>query len=354
MRIFYFLLSLFALAALPVYAQKYKRTLRGEVRIAGHPPQYYYIYYTANGANITGYSITQSAGGDLKATLIGRLSDDGQELYLRETQSMDYDAPGMVLCFFAARLKLSSMPGRRVWNGPFSSRQPDGTPCEGGVMTFVDLDATPPPPPKPAPPPPPKPTPPPPRPTPPPPKPEPKPVPESIAALPFASQSIGAVAPPALRLNISRPLPIPAINRPAPIASPPPPVVAKLPAPERPLPTPTVQKIDTASLRNTYIVKGDSIQIAIWDGVENDGDVISLHYNGREILNNEKLSAEKRILTLPITAGVWNTLTLFLLAEGNIPENTVALTIKDGPDERTLSINGLNGQVAHLFFKKTE
>lgn len=96
------------------------------------------------------------------------------------------------------------------------------------------------------------------------------------------------------------------------------------------------------------------MRIEVWDGVENDGDFISLHYNGQEILKNEKLSAEKRLLILPITAGAWNTLTIFLLAEGNIPENTVALTIKDGTDVRNLSINGLNGQVVNLFFKKTE
>lgn len=352
MRLFCFLLSLLAFALPPAQAQKYKRTLRGEVRIAGHPPQYYYIYYTASGANITGYSITQSATGDLKAALVGRLSDDGEELYLRETQSLDYDEPGMVLCFFAARLKLSRVPGRRVWSGPFSSRQPDGTPCDGGTMTFIDLDPTPPPPPRPVQPPPrpaaPKPTPPP------APKPEPpRPVREIIASLPAASGPTPGITPPGVRIRFDGPLPVPAVKRPVAIALPAPPVATKQPA-EKPLPVPAVPRIDTASLRNTYFVKNDSIRVEIWDGVENDGDAISLHYNGREILRNEKLQAEKRILTLPIVAGAWNTLTIHLLAEGNIPENTVALTIRDGVDVRTLSINGYNGQTAHLFFKKTE
>lgn len=328
-------------------AQKYKRTLRGEVRIAGHPSQYYYIYYKANGASITGYSVTQSANGDLKAELVGRLSDDGQELYLRETQSMDYDAPGSVLCFFAARLKLSTAPGRRVWNGPFSSRQPDGTPCDGGIMTFIDIDPTPPPPPKPvAPKPKPQPAP---RPTPPPPpKPEPKrPAPEKIDLLPFAKAPVTTTLLPDPRIRLIRPLLAPEVARPAPVAIP-------QPAPKPVVLTTPSRKIDTAAARNAYLVKSDSIQVEIWDGVENDGDVISIHYNGQEILNNEKLQADKRILTLPIVAGAWNTLTIFLLAEGNIPENTVALTIKDGVDVRNLTINGYNGQVVQLFFKKTE
>ncbi len=348
MRFFCFLLLILIAAFSPAQAQKYKRTLRGEVRIAGHPPQYYYIYYTANGANITGYSITQSASGDLKAALIGRLSDDGEELYLRETQSMDYDEPGMVLCFFAARLKLSKVPGRRVWSGPFSSRQPDGSPCDGGVMTFIDLDPTPPPPPKPvAPkttPPRPKPRPTPPKETPKPetPKPAPRPAPETIALLPVAATTSGTVVLPQPRVRLNAPLLPPAVARPAVVATPPKVLV------------PPTRKMDTAALQNTYLVKSDSLHIEIWDGVENDGDVISLHYNGQEILTNEKLSSERRVLVLPITAGVWNTLTVFLLAEGNIPENTVALTLKDGTDSRDLSINGLNGQVANLFFKKTE
>lgn len=349
MRFFCFLLLVLTITFAPAHAQKYKRTLRGEVRISGHPPQYYYIYYTANGANITGYSITQSATGDLKAALIGRLSDDGQELYLRETQSMDFDEPGMVLCFFAARLKLSKVPGRRVWSGPFSSRQPDGSPCDGGVMTFIDLDPTPPPLPKPVAAQPetpvrtPAPRPTPPRQTPKPevPEPTPRPAPETIAFLPFAKTPTAAALPQP-RTRLLYPLATPAIARPAPVVAQP------------KVLSPPTRKIDTATLHNTYLVKSDSLRIAIWDGAENDGDVISLHYNGQEILSNEKLSAEKRVLVVPVTAGMWNTLTVFLLAEGNIPENTVALIITDGNDVRNLSVNGLNGQVANLFFKKTD
>lgn len=347
MRLLSFLLLLLV-SALPVSAQKYKRTLRGEVRIAGHPPQYYYIYYTANGAKLTGYSVTQSPNGDLKATLIGRLSDDGQEMYLRETQSMDYDEPGSVLCFFAARLTLTKTPGRRVWNGPFSSRQPDGTPCDGGVMTFVDLDPTPPPPPKPQPKPEPKPEPklkPQPKPQPKPePKPDPKPEPrktETIARLPILKPVLSASLPD-IEVRTSLPLPIP-------VAVPP----KKLPEPVAATPPP-VQILDTAALQNTYRVRGDSIVIELWDGVQNDGDVISVRYNGRDVLVNERLQQDRRILILPVTRGHWSELAIFLHSEGAIPENTVAMILKDGAEERAISINGFNGQVARLYFRKTD
>ena len=80
---FFLLFVLLVTASLPAGAQRYKRTLKGEVRIAGFAPQYYYIYYTANGNRITGYSVTQSENGDLKATLTGSISDDGNDLYLR-------------------------------------------------------------------------------------------------------------------------------------------------------------------------------------------------------------------------------------------------------------------------------
>jgi hypothetical protein len=344
MRLLSFLLLLL-IAALPVQAQKYKRTLRGEVRIAGHAPQYYYIYYTANGAKITGYSVTQSPNGDLKASLIGRLSDDGQELYLRETQSMDYDEPGSVLCFFAARLTLTKTPGRRVWNGPFSSRQPDGTPCDGGVMTFVDLDPTPPPPPKPQPKPEPKPEPKPqPKPQPKPePKPEPKPVPrktETIARLPMVKPLLNASLP-TVQVRIQQPLPIPVATRPGRLPEP----IAAAP-PARPL--------DTAALQHTYRVRGDSIVVELWDGVQNDGDVISVRYNGRDVLVNERLQQDRRVLILPVTRGSWSELTIFLHSEGAIPENTVAMVLRDGAEERAISINGFNGQVARMYFRKIE
>lgn len=357
-----FLLLLFSLlVAMPfAQAQKYKRTLRGEVRIPGHPPQYYYIYYIANGPNIGGYSVTQSDNGDLKAGLMGRLSDDGQELYLRETQSMDEDPPGMTLCFFAARLKLTASPGKRVWSGPFSSRQADGTPCEGGVMTFVDLDPTPPPPPKPVAakppvvtrPPAPKPVVPKPVPTP-APKPvvveKPKPKPTPLAALSFGWDRNTRASKPVLSLN--KPLSIPSIARPGKMTDEVKPVAILTPV--KPEITPK-QALDTGSFRYAYTVKSDSLRLEIWDGAENDGDVISLRYDGRDLLLNEKLQMEKKILVLPVRKDGWSTLSITLLSEGTIPENTVALILKDGIDVKTISINGSNGQVANLFFRKTE
>ncbi len=369
---FLFFCFLLLFAAPFAQAQKYKRTLRGEVRIPGHPPQYYYLYYSANGPAISGYSVTQSENGDLKATLTGRLSDDGQELYLRETESMDFDFPGMVLCFFSARLKLSVFPGKRMWSGAFSSRQPDGTPCEGGLMTFTDLDPTPPPPPKPVAsrPPivtrPPTPKPPTPRPvsTPKPPAPKPLPIrppvaekkpelpkPKPVAALVFVKEDRARMPLPTL--TIRKPLSIPSIARPGKIADevPPKPVAVRTP---QPIVSPQKTTPDTGAMRYAYAVKSDTLLLEIWDGAENDGDVVSVRYDGRDLLVSEKLRMERKVLLLPVRKDMWTTLSVFLLSEGTIPENTVALTLKDGRDVKILSINGSNGQVANLFFRKTE
>ena len=296
--------------------QTYKRTLRGEVRIPGHSPQYYYIYYTASGASISGYSVTQSDNGDLRATLVGRLSDDGTELYLRETETIDFIPPGTELCFFAARLRLTIYPDRRVWQGAFSSRQPNGQPCEGGTMTFVDLNPKPPPPPKP--------------------KAEtPKPAP--------------------LKPKIEAPKP-----KPKPIVRD---TVAKVVAAPKPMPDtpvrrrdtvvvtkPPVSPPDTSRLRQFYRWFSGTMTFEIWDGVKEDGDAVTVLFNGKPVLEAATLTNEKRSFTVPISPSSVDTLTVLMLKEGNLPGNTTRLNLVGSDQRYELSINGSYGDKASFYF----
>ena len=321
-------------AGLPASAQRYKRTLKGEVRIAGYSPQYYYIYYTANGASISGYSVTQTVNGDLRATLTGRISDDGTELYLREVQSLDPMEPGMTLCFFAARLKLNVQPDRRVWSGAFSSRQPNGEPCEGGLMIFTDLNPVPPPPPKPVvkkeDPPPPKPV-------------RPK---ERVNALPVLSGRAFSVSGrageiiPALRA-------IPGIKIPAFVKPPVRSFVQQSSAVVI-----TARNPDTARISNPLYWKNEEVTIDIWDGVQEDGDVVSVSFNGTPLLTAEKLTRTKKTFRLKLLPNQWNIFTITLLQEGNLPENTLSLTLSDGQDRIEREINGLFGQQVVFYMRR--
>ena len=336
MRAFLFFLSLAVLAALPAGAQRYKRTLKGEVRIAGYAPQYYYIYYTANGNRITGYSVTQSEGGDLKATLTGSISDDGNDLYLREVESLDQVGPGMTYCFFAARLKLNVKPDRRVWTGSFSSRQPNGEPCPGGIMTFTDLNPAPPPPPKPVV----K------KETPPPPAPKPVRPKERVDALPVAAAHR---LPFSAQMQKSLPAEraIPGLKLPDFVK---PPVRSFVPPP--PAVTITARNPDTAHISNPLYWTNEDLTIEIWDGVQEDGDVISVSFNGTPLLTAETLTRAPKTLRLKLLPNQWNIFTITLLQEGNLPENTLSLTLFDGKDRMVREVNGRYGQQAVFYLRR--
>ena len=332
---FFFLLAVFAV--FPAGAQRYKRTLKGEVRIAGYSPQYYYIYYSANGAGISGYSITQTASGDLRATLTGRISDDGKELYLREVESLDPTMPGSTLCFFAARLKLTVRSDRRVWSGAFTSRQPDGQPCEGGIMTFVDLNPAPPPPPKPVvkkqdpPPPPPKPV-------------RPK---ERVAALPVLAMRAFSVPARTAVLPAERILPglkTPNLEKP-PVRS-----FVQLP-PEVVI---TARNTDTLTISNPLYWTNEELTVDLWDGVQEDGDVVSVSFNGTPVLRAEKLTRTRKTFRIKLLPNQWNIFTITLLGEGNLPENTLSLTLYDAQDRIERQVNGRYGQQAVFYLRRKD
>ncbi len=335
MRAFLFFLLLSALS-LPAVAQRYKRTLKGEVRIPGYAPQYYYIYYTANGAGLSGYSVTQTASGDLRATLTGRISDDGNELYLREVESLDPMEPGMTLCFFVARLKLKVSTDRRVWTGPFTSRSPDGVPCDGGIMTFVDLNPV---------------APPPPRPVvkkedPPTVAPKPARLKERVDPLPvITTRGLALSAKADGSLPAVRAIPgleMPGFVKP-PVRSfvqPPPKIVI------------TARNPDTAFISNPLYWQSEEVSIDIWDGVQEDGDVVSVSFNGTPVLTAEKLTLNKKTFRVKLLPNQWNLFTITLLQEGNLPENTLSLTLYDSQDRIEREINGRYGQQVVFYLRR--
>ncbi len=310
----YLLLILTLGVGLPAAAQRYQRTLRGDVRIPSYGRQYYYIYYNADGSRISGSSVTQNKEGDLKAALVGRLSDDGTEMYLRETHSLDPVTPGMELCFFAARLKLTVYPDRRVWTGTFTSRQPNGEPCEGGTMTFVDLNPKAPPPPKP--------------------KPKAEPTPAVI-------KPVRPKAQPARDTMRVRRIQKPAVQAP-PVRRD---TVAATPVPEPIPPMP-----DTTSLKPFFYWGGAELRFEIWDGVQEDGDVVTVRFNGTPILQNHRLTLEKRTFTVPLSANSIDTLTVEMGHEGNLPANTVRLDLISTDKRYELALSGSYGDVKRFYF----
>ena len=88
----------------------------------------------------------------------------------------------------------------------------------------------------------------------------------------------------------------------------------------------------------TVPVTKTDITAYIWDANKEDGDVISLQYNGEWLLRNYSLKNAKRPIQFKLSSAGDNRLILYAENLGSIPPNTCALTFHDGQKIRTLSL----------------
>ncbi len=77
---------------------------------------------------------------------------------------------------------------------------------------------------------------------------------------------------------------------------------------------------------DTIYVNSDSIQLYIYDHLQQDGDIISLYLNDSTILSSYSITNQYKIITVPITSTL-NELIVYAHNLGSIPPNTVALQI---------------------------
>ncbi len=90
--------------------------------------------------------------------------------------------------------------------------------------------------------------------------------------------------------------------------------------------------------RHEFAIAADSITISIWDNNEVDGDIVSLHVNGKWVLRHYELTHEHK--QLRFAHDPKGTL-IILHAEnlGRIPPNTAAISIHDGERFRSVVLN---------------
>lgn len=82
---------------------------------------------------------------------------------------------------------------------------------------------------------------------------------------------------------------------------------------------------------NEIEVESDSIQVALYDNGEIDGDIISLFYNKNLIFFNQKLTHKSIKINLPVDSTLAaNEISMFAENLGLIPPNTALLIINDG------------------------
>ncbi|MEP7238685.1 MAG: N-acetylmuramoyl-L-alanine amidase, partial [Ferruginibacter sp.] len=82
----------------------------------------------------------------------------------------------------------------------------------------------------------------------------------------------------------------------------------------------------------TINVKNKKITVDVYDDGDVDNDIVSVYYNGTQVIAKKSLSTNPLSLTLTVEPGKSNELILFAENLGNIPPNTALMIINDGPN----------------------
>ncbi len=136
--------------------------------------------------------------------------------------------------------------------------------------------------------------------------------------------------------------------------------------PEKPTPQPavaantvilsTIEKINRRSIATTQTVyfTGDSLQLALYDNGEIDGDTVSVQLNGEVIFDKACLKSTALKKTIYINADTDET-TLVLFAEnlGKYPPNTGLLVVYEGDKRTQIHFSANLQQNAAVVFKRT-
>jgi hypothetical protein len=110
---------------------------------------------------------------------------------------------------------------------------------------------------------------------------------------------------------------------------------------------------DTTGLKPLYTWASDTLSFEIWDGWQQDGDVVSVLFNDRVLLPQTILSRENKLrFTVPLRAREVDTIRVVLLAEGREPPCTPRLVLYDGTAHQDVDISGIAGTTALLYFKR--
>ncbi|MBS1585140.1 MAG: hypothetical protein JSS82_06285 [Bacteroidetes bacterium] len=93
-------------------------------------------------------------------------------------------------------------------------------------------------------------------------------------------------------------------------------------------------------------------QLQLWDDTIEDGDMVSIIYNGKQVLQHYTLKAGKKMLDLALSPGKADTLQLRADNQGSTPPNTAAISIGLGADTHTYLATTRPGQPLYIILKK--
>lgn len=117
----------------------------------------------------------------------------------------------------------------------------------------------------------------------------------------------------------------------------------------------TIKKIKDRKVEagNTIEVESRVISITVYDHKKNDGDIISLNYNGYWLLEKYKIDNDEHKIDVVLNADKKNPDYVLLYAHnlGKYPPNTVAIIINDGVTQQRVILNSDMHVCDVIYFK---
>lgn len=98
------------------------------------------------------------------------------------------------------------------------------------------------------------------------------------------------------------------------------------------------QKTDSLLIRNktklSYTIAEKTIQFDVWDGNEEDNDIINIYYNGQIIEENLVIKNQKKTIEIPFTTNK-AIIRIVAVSEGDASPNTVSFMLKNEENRKS-------------------
>ena len=99
-------------------------------------------------------------------------------------------------------------------------------------------------------------------------------------------------------------------------------------------------------------ITGNTVKLIVWDNGQVDGDKISITLNGINILDNYILTAEAKMIELPLSGNVIDTLKIIALNVGTIAPNTAAIKIETPAEKYPILTKAVLNEVRTIYLTK--
>jgi hypothetical protein len=303
------LLLIVSISSFDANAQKNEYTLTGYMGVQGGESFHYDMKLKDSTGNIlSGYANTYAnPENNVKAYIIAEMDRPSKTIHIRESMIVEnnYFVSEYIICLVEANLKFSST--EKTLSGPLITMTAgNGANCSKGSITFSNVN------------------------------------------------EINALFNPTVKTDIP---PI-ATTMPTPKTTPKPvKIVYDTASKSNPIvpnqaPVGLVKVVITEGKDKTYNWASNEVVLTIWDGNTEDGDKVTISYNGNAVLKEYVLTKKQKEIKLPIGGNELNIISIQALNEGGEPPNTANITIKDGDTAYDIMAHNTIGKTALIKIRK--